>query len=108
MMWSVHFASRHSLALSLPSASIIVLAKPIFSSIMAESKIFFDLPLKEKLAGQKQIKALEVLRNQKRRSLFDAQDEIDNQREQLIAQIEGKIEQKTELRLLFTIRWKLR
>lgn len=33
------------------------------------------LSLEEKLAGQKQIKALEALRNQKRRSLFDAQIE---------------------------------
>jgi adenine-specific DNA-methyltransferase len=32
------------------------------------------LTLEEKLAGQKQIKALEAQRNQKRRSLFDAQD----------------------------------
>src|SRR5207248_5106977 len=32
------------------------------------------LTLEDKLAGQKQIKSLEALRNQKRRSLFDAQD----------------------------------
>ncbi len=66
------------------------------------------LTLEEKLAGQKQIKALEVHRNTKRRSLFDAQDEIDNQRTQLIAQIEGKLEQKTDTIPLFTIRWVLR
>jgi ERCC4-related helicase len=65
------------------------------------------LTLEEKLAGQKQIKSLETLRNQKRRSLFDAQDEIDKQRAELIAQIEGKLEQKVELVPLFTIRWKL-
>ena len=33
----------------------------------------------DKLAGQKQIKALEAQRNQKRRSLFDAQDQVDRQ-----------------------------
>jgi adenine-specific DNA-methyltransferase len=65
------------------------------------------LTLEEKLAGQKQIKTLEALRNQKRRSLFDAQDEIDKQRSELIAQIEGKLEQKVDLAPLFTIRWKL-
>ena len=53
------------------------------------------LTLEEKLAGQKQIKALEAQRNQKRRSLFDAQDEVDRQREELIATIEGKLQQKT-------------
>ena len=63
------------------------------------------LTLEEKLAGQKQIKALESLRNQKRRSLFDAQDEVDRQREELIALIEGKLQQKTELVQLFAMRW---
>ena len=47
------------------------------------------LTLEEKLAGQKQIKALEAQRNQKRRSLFDAQDEVDSQREELIARSRG-------------------
>lgn len=63
------------------------------------------LTLEEKLVGQKQIKSLEALRNQKRRSLFDAQDEIDKQRADLIAQIEGKLEQKIDVVPLFTIRW---
>jgi adenine-specific DNA-methyltransferase len=65
------------------------------------------LTLEDKLAGQKQIKSLEALRNQKRRSLFDAQDEIDKRRAELIAQIEGKLEQKVELVPLFTIRWRI-
>ena len=65
------------------------------------------LTLEEKLAGQKQIKSLEALRNQKRRSLFDAQDEIDKQRAELIAQIEGKLDQKIELAQLFVIRWRV-
>jgi len=65
------------------------------------------LSLDEKLAGQKQIKALEAQRNQKRRSLFDAQDQVDRQREELIAVIEGKLNQTTDLRSLFLIRWSL-
>lgn len=65
------------------------------------------LTLEEKLAGQKQIKALESQRNQKRRSLFDAQDQVDRQREELIAQIEGKLQQQTELVQLFSIRWRM-
>lgn len=63
--------------------------------------------LEEKLAGQKQIKALEVLRNSRRRSLFEAQDGIDKQRAELIAQIEAKLEQKADIKSLFTIRWEL-
>ncbi len=65
------------------------------------------LTLEEKLAGQKAIKALEAERATKRRTLFDAQDRIDAQRAELIAQIEGKLEQKIDTRPLFTIRWRL-
>jgi len=65
------------------------------------------LTLEEKLAGQKRVKALESQRNEKRRSLFEAQDRVDQQREELIAAIEGKLTQKTGLEKLFTIRWTL-
>jgi ERCC4-related helicase len=65
------------------------------------------ITLQEKLAGQKQIKDLEAKRAQRRRSLFDAQDEVDRQRERLIAQVEGKLSQKSTLASLFTIRWKI-
>lgn len=65
------------------------------------------LTLEEKLSGQKQVKSLESLRNQKRRSLFDAQDEVDRQREELIAKIEGKLKQKASLLPLFSIHWSL-
>ncbi len=65
------------------------------------------LTLEDKLAGQKQVKALEQQRNAKRRALFDAQDEIDRQRERLIAEIEGKLQQRTSLIELFKVPWKL-
>ena len=65
------------------------------------------LTLEEKLAGQKHVKALEATRNSKRRSLFDAQDEVERQREQLITQIESQLTQKMSLTELFSIRWRL-
>jgi hypothetical protein len=65
------------------------------------------LPLEDKLAGQKQIKALESHRNEKRRSLFDAQDKVDEHREILIASIEGKLTRKSGIQQIFTFRWKL-
>lgn len=65
------------------------------------------LTLEEKLAGQKAVKALEAERSAKRRSLFDAQDKIDAQRTELIAQIEGKLEQKIDVQPLFTVRWRV-
>ncbi len=66
------------------------------------------LTLEEKLAGQKQIKALESHRKERRRSLFDAQDEIDNNRERLIESIEGKLKSEASEEELFTIRWNLK
>jgi len=63
--------------------------------------------LEAKLAGQTQIKALESQRNARRRALFDAQDEIDRQREQLITDIERKLRQRAGLQQLFVICWYL-
>jgi adenine-specific DNA-methyltransferase len=65
------------------------------------------LTLEEKLAGQKQIKGLETQRSQKRRSLFEAQDEVDRQREVLIAAIEQKLDQTITTEKLFAMRWQL-
>jgi len=65
------------------------------------------LNLEEKLAGQKKIKSLEGQRNEKRRTLFDAQDQVDRQREELIAAIEGKLAQRIEHREIFSIRWNI-
>lgn len=73
----------------------------------AKRAVTLAFSLEEKLAGQKQIRALESLRNGKRRALFDAQDEIDRRREQLIADIEGKLVQKVTSESLFVILWKL-
>lgn len=64
--------------------------------------------LEAKLAGQKQIKALEAQRTGKRRTLFDAQDEIDQRREVLIQGIEAKLAPKTHLEPLMAIRWAVR
>ncbi|MCI0720274.1 MAG: DEAD/DEAH box helicase, partial [Acidobacteria bacterium] len=66
------------------------------------------LTLEEKLAGQKKMRALEAQRSEKRRSLFDAQDKVDKQRDELIVQIEGKLQQKSERHELFRVRWSLR
>ena len=65
------------------------------------------LTLEEKLAGQKQIKNLESQRSVKRRTLFDAQDEIDRKREVLIADIEGKLRQAMRSEEVFSLRWRL-
>jgi len=63
--------------------------------------------LEEKLASQKQIKALEAQRSQKRRSLFDAQDEVETRRDALIQGVEAKLNQRTKSERLFSLRWML-
>jgi adenine-specific DNA-methyltransferase len=63
--------------------------------------------LEEKLAGQKQVKGLESQRNQKRRTLFEAQDEVDRQRESLIGAIEGKLQQGVNTLVLMKMHWLL-
>lgn len=66
------------------------------------------LSLQEKLEAQKKIKQLEATRSAKRRSLFDAQDEIDVQRGKLIEELESKLQQQATLETVFTIAWTVR
>jgi adenine-specific DNA-methyltransferase len=66
------------------------------------------LTLEEKLEGQKRMRTLELQRNERRRTLFDAQDKVDVQRDELISQIEKKLTQSAENHELFKIRWRLK
>ncbi|PIE24050.1 MAG: DEAD/DEAH box helicase [Planctomycetota bacterium] len=70
-----------------------------------ESKAQVTLALK--LQAQKQIKKLEQRRNQQRRQLFEAQDEIDERRGQLIEEIEKQLQTEATRDMMFTIRWVL-
>ncbi|MEZ4514425.1 MAG: SNF2-related protein [Chloroflexota bacterium] len=63
--------------------------------------------LEGKLAAQKEVKALEKERSTRRRTLFDAQDEIDAQRDHIIAETESHLHQSHTLSELFTIRWQI-
>ena len=63
--------------------------------------------LTEKLAAQKKVKAVESERNRKRRELYDAQDAIDRDRDELIAKIEKQLSMEQELQSLYSIRWTL-
>jgi len=57
--------------------------------------------LEEKLTHQRRVKALESQRTQKRRSLFEGQDEIDSKRDVLIAEIEAKLQRRLRESVLF-------
>ena len=63
--------------------------------------------LAEKLDAQKQIKTLEAKRNTKRRQLFEAQDDVDRKRSELIEEIERQLQTKTSIEPVFTLRWTL-
>jgi adenine-specific DNA-methyltransferase len=63
--------------------------------------------LHDKLEAQKSLKALEATRNRKRRNLFDAQDAIDAQRDELIGQIEKQLRQRHTLAPVLAFRWRL-
>ena len=63
--------------------------------------------LAEKLEAQKQIKSLESNRKEKRKRLYEAQDEIDSRRDELIGQIEVQLSQQKSISPLFAVRWTL-
>ncbi|MBX3012537.1 MAG: DEAD/DEAH box helicase [Caldilineaceae bacterium] len=62
--------------------------------------------LEQKLEAQKTVKALEKERSAKRRALFEAQDEIEAQRDAIITETEARLSQNHTSTTLFTVRWR--
>lgn len=65
------------------------------------------IELEAKIALHRKAKELEKQRTEKRRRLFEAQDEIDLRKEVLITDIEAKLQQQLERQVIFTIRWRM-
>jgi superfamily II DNA or RNA helicase len=65
------------------------------------------LNLEAKVKAQRVIKELEKKRSDKRRSLYEAQDEIDEKKEALLSDVESRLKQKIEYEELFTIKWEM-
>lgn len=63
--------------------------------------------LEAKLALHRQAKDLEAQRSQKRRALYDAQDDIDRRKESLISEVEARLQQSVDEETLFTIGWQV-
>jgi hypothetical protein len=63
--------------------------------------------LNEKVKVQRHIKDMEKKRNEMRRKLYESQDEVDEKKEQLIARVEAQLKQKTYLKDLFSMRWRI-
>ena len=64
--------------------------------------------LEDKLVHQRALKALQATRNQKRKDLFIAQDEVESRRDALIADIEARMTKDQKEETLFRIRWSLK
>ena len=65
------------------------------------------LNLEDKVKAQRHIKDMEKKRNSLRMNLFQAQDEVDVQKDKLIEEIEARLSQRIEKTKLFLIRWQL-
>lgn len=64
--------------------------------------------LEEKIEAQRLVKDLEKRRSEKRRSLYEAQDEVDAQKEKLFDEVEQTLRQKKATEeTLFNIRWRI-
>lgn len=63
--------------------------------------------LAEKVAEHRLIKELETQRAEKRQRLYEAQDEVDARKEDLLSSVERMLQQKTQQTELFTIKWKI-
>jgi Helicase conserved C-terminal domain len=63
--------------------------------------------LEEKLTHQKRQRELEGKRSKLRRELFERQDEVDSQRNDLIRKLEVQLQQTVEKCTLFTFEWEL-
>lgn len=63
--------------------------------------------LEEKLAHQKHQRELEGKRSKLRRDLFSRQDDIEAQRNDLIAELEQQLQQQVQEQTLFTVEWEL-
>lgn len=74
-------------------------------SLKREARLTADL--QTKLDHRRKASELEKQRHRKRRSIFEAQDEIENQREDLIAEVENHLKQTVTKKHLFTIRWQV-
>ncbi len=63
--------------------------------------------LDEKLKAQREIKDSEKKRNEMRRRLYEAQDEVEVKKEKLLETVEAQLKQKSKIEALFTIHWKI-
>ena len=107
---------------------LIILALPFLADSQRRNETFFDaesdkldrwaddlkenlerelksIEIQSKIDAQKRINELEQQRNHKKRSLFEAQDDIEQRKDSLIADVEARLQQRTARQEVFTVRW---
>ncbi len=66
-----------------------------------------ELTLEAKLERQREQQALEAQRHNKRKNLFDAQDEVEKRRDAILSSIEERLKQERHETSLFAVGWSL-
>lgn len=79
--------------------------KSQIKSVKRESR--HALSVEEQKQNQEKLKQLERLQKRQRMEIFDIEDEIADKRDELIAALEERMKQRTEVTELFTIRWQV-
>ncbi len=74
-------------------------------SLKRESRLASSIEDQQRV--QTEIRELEKLQRRQRQEIFEVEDEIIEKRDELIAALEQKLKQKTDIQELFTIRWRV-
>ncbi len=65
----------------------------------------FGISQKKQKELQDKIQKLEKKKRRQRQQIFDVEDEIEEKRDALVVALERRLQQKTSVEPLFTIRW---
>lgn len=79
--------------------------KAQIKSVKRESR--HALTVEEQKLNQEKLQKLERQQKRQRIEIFDIEDEIADKRDELIAALEARMKQKTEVTELFTVRWQV-
>lgn len=63
--------------------------------------------LEQKLELHRKVKDLEKQRNDKRKNLFEAQDSVDERKDELLKATEARLKQGVEAKRIFEIEWRV-
>lgn len=74
-------------------------------SLKRESRLAASIEDQQRI--QSEILELEKLQRRQRQEIFEVEDEIIEKRDELIAALEQKLKQKTDVQELFTVRWRV-